>query len=38
MKAVDYMDADEVSIMKKRDAAARLSRAGKEGAALMAQL
>jgi carbon-monoxide dehydrogenase iron sulfur subunit len=38
MKAVDYVDADEVSIQKKRDAATRLSRAGKEAAALVAQL
>jgi len=38
IKAVEYVSADEVSIMKKRDAAARVSRASKEGAALMAQL
>ncbi|MBN1106223.1 MAG: 4Fe-4S dicluster domain-containing protein [Deltaproteobacteria bacterium] len=37
-KALDYVDVDDVSIVKKMDAAARLSRAGKEGAALMAQL
>lgn len=33
-KAVDYVDADRVSIFKKRDAATRLSIAGKEAAAL----
>ena len=38
MKAVDYVDADEVSIQKKRDAASRVSRAGKEAAVLVAQL
>ena len=38
MKAVDYVDADEVSIDKKREAAERLSVAGKEAAALAAQI
>jgi carbon-monoxide dehydrogenase iron sulfur subunit len=38
MKAVDYVEADEVSVLKKRDAAERLSVAGKEAAALAAQL
>ena len=37
-KAVDFIDADEVSIIKKRNAAERLSAAGKEAAALEAQL
>jgi anaerobic carbon-monoxide dehydrogenase iron sulfur subunit len=37
-KAVDYVDPDEVSILKKRDAAFRVSRAGKEASAMMAQL
>jgi carbon-monoxide dehydrogenase iron sulfur subunit len=38
MKAVDYVDTDDVSIQKKRDAATRVSRAGKEASALVAQL
>jgi carbon-monoxide dehydrogenase iron sulfur subunit len=38
MKAVDYVDADEVSIQKKRDAASRVSRAGTEASVLAAQL
>jgi carbon-monoxide dehydrogenase iron sulfur subunit len=37
-KAVDYVDASEVAILKKRDAAKRISLAGKEAAALTAQL
>jgi anaerobic carbon-monoxide dehydrogenase iron sulfur subunit len=37
-KAVDYVSPDEVSIGKKREAAGRLSKAGKEAAALMAEL
>lgn len=37
-KAVDFVDVDEVSISKKRNAAERLSLAGKEAAALEAQL
>jgi anaerobic carbon-monoxide dehydrogenase iron sulfur subunit len=37
-KAVDYVDVEDISISKKRDAALRLSRAGKEASALMAQL
>lgn len=37
MKAVDYVDAGEVSVQKKRDAAERLSKAGKEAAILAAQ-
>ena len=37
-KAVDYVNADEVSILKKRDAAYRLSVAEKEGAVLLAQV
>lgn len=36
-KAVDYVDADDVSIQKKRDAASRVSRAGKQAAVLTAQ-
>ena len=36
--AVQYVDADEVAIDKKRDAAERLSLAGKESAALLAQV
>lgn len=36
-KAVDYVDADDLSILKKRDAAGRLSAAGKEAATLAAQ-
>src|SRR5512136_1803872 len=38
MKAVDYQDATDVSILKKREAAKRISIASKEGAALMAQI
>ncbi|UCF82370.1 MAG: 4Fe-4S dicluster domain-containing protein [Desulfobacteraceae bacterium] len=34
VKAVDYVEADRLSIFKKRDAATRLSVAGKEAAAL----
>lgn len=34
VKAVDFIDADEVSILKKRTAAQRISVAGKEAAAL----
>ena len=37
VKAVDFIDADEVSILKKRNAAERVSVAGKEAAALEAQ-
>jgi Fe-S-cluster-containing hydrogenase component 2 len=37
-KAVDFIDADDVSIIKKRNAAERVSAAGKEAAALEAQL
>ena len=36
--AVQYIDAEEVAIDKKRDAAERLSLAGKESAALLAQV
>ena len=36
--AIEYIDADEVSIDKKRGAAERLSLAGKEAAALEAQM
>ena len=36
--AVQYVDAEEVAIDKKRDAAERLSLAGKESAALLAQV
>ncbi len=36
--AIEYVEADEISILKKRDAAERLSVAGKEAAALAAQL
>ena len=38
MKAVDFIDMGEVSIIKKRDAAKRLSVAGKEAGALEAGL
>lgn len=34
MKAVDFVDATEVSIIKKRDAAERVSAAGKQASAL----
>jgi Fe-S-cluster-containing hydrogenase component 2 len=37
-KAVDYVDADKVSTLKKRDAAHRLSVAEKEAAVLLQQL
>jgi len=37
-KAIDFLEMDEVSIVKKRNAAERLSIAGKEAAALEAQL
>ena len=36
--AVQYVDAEEVAIDKKRDAAERLSLAGKDSAALLAQV
>ena len=38
VKAVDFVEADEVSILKKRNAAERLSAASKEAAALEAKL
>jgi Fe-S-cluster-containing hydrogenase component 2 len=38
VKAIEYVDADTVAIDKKRIAAERLSYAGKEASALMAQL
>jgi hypothetical protein len=38
MKAVDFIDVDEVSVIKKRSAAKRMSVAGKEAAALVARL
>jgi len=38
VKAVDFVEADDVSIVKKRKAAQRISAAGKEAAALEAQL
>ena len=38
MKAVDFIDAAEISILKKREAAERVSAAGKEAAALEGQL
>jgi len=38
VKAVDFIDADEVSIAKKRSAAQRLSVAAKEAATLASQL
>jgi len=37
-KAIDYLEIDDVSIYKKRDAAARISVAGKEAAALQATM
>jgi carbon-monoxide dehydrogenase iron sulfur subunit len=37
-KAVDFVEVDEVSILKKRDAAQKLSAAQKEAAVLQAQL
>ena len=38
MKAVDYVGADRVSVLKKREAALRLSAAHKEALALQAEL
>ena len=38
MKAVDYVNADDVAIDKKRDAALRFKKAGKDAAILAAQL
>lgn len=38
VNAIEYIDADEVSIDKKRLAAERFSLAGKEGAALLAHM
>jgi carbon-monoxide dehydrogenase iron sulfur subunit len=38
VKAVDFIDVDEVSVIKKRSAAKRLSVAGKEAAGLEARL
>ncbi len=38
VKAVEYIDADAIAIDKKRDAANRLYKAGKEAAALLAEL
>ncbi|HBF42284.1 MAG TPA: electron transporter [Desulfobacteraceae bacterium] len=37
-KAIDYVDAGELSVMKKRQAAQRLSDAGKEAAALQSAI
>jgi len=37
-KAIDYLEMDDVSIYKKRDAATRVSFAGKEAAALQAAM
>jgi Fe-S-cluster-containing hydrogenase component 2 len=37
-KAIDYLEMDDVSIYKKRDAATRVSVAGKEAAALQAAM
>ena len=37
-KAVDFIEADEVATHKRRNAAERVSAAGKEAAALMAQI
>jgi len=37
-KAVDYVNADDVSIDKKREAAGRISQAGKQASALVAEL
>jgi len=34
VQAIEYVDASEVSILKKKDAAHRLSAAGKQAAAL----
>ena len=38
VKAVDFLEMDDVSIYKKRDAATRISVAGKEAAALQAAM
>ncbi len=38
VNAIEYVEADEISIIKKREAAERLSVAGKEAAALAAQI
>jgi len=38
VKAVDFIDVDEVSVIKKRSAAKRLSDGGKEAAGLEARL
>jgi carbon-monoxide dehydrogenase iron sulfur subunit len=38
VNAIEYVDADDVSILKKKDAAERISIAGKEAAALAAQV
>jgi carbon-monoxide dehydrogenase iron sulfur subunit len=38
VKALEYIDADSVSVLKKRDAAHRLSVAGKEAAVLLQQM
>jgi carbon-monoxide dehydrogenase iron sulfur subunit len=37
-KAVDFVELEDISIIKKREAAERLSNAGKDAAALMAQM
>ena len=37
-KAVDFIEADEVATLKRRNAAERVSAAGKEAAALVAQI
>jgi anaerobic carbon-monoxide dehydrogenase iron sulfur subunit len=38
VKAIEYLEVDDVSIYKKRDAATRISVAGKEAAALQAAM
>jgi carbon-monoxide dehydrogenase iron sulfur subunit len=38
VNAIEYVDADDSSLLKKREAAERLSVAGKEAAALVAQV
>jgi len=38
VNAIEYVDADDASLLKKRDAAERISIAGKEAAALAAQV
>ncbi len=38
VNAIEYVDADDVSLLKKKDAAERISIAGKEAAALAAQV